>query len=60
MPFTLLWYSAVINIFGGVWGPIPLVGLIIAVILDLSSQTYGYSSYHSHYHVVEHVEEDVI
>lgn len=57
MPFTLLWYSVVVNLFGGVWGPISLVGLIIAILVDLSSHTYGYRTYTTHTHVVEHTEE---
>jgi hypothetical protein len=36
MPTTLLWCSAVQNWFGGQWDIVPIVGLVIAVILDLS------------------------
>ena len=35
-PFTLLWYSAVVNWYGGVWGTWQIVGLVVAVLLDLS------------------------
>ena len=35
-PFTLLWYSAVQNWFGGTWGPWQIAGLVIAVLLDFS------------------------
>lgn len=56
MPYTLLWYSVVLNLFAGAWGPLQLLGLILAIAFDLSSSGYGYRHY-SHYHVVEHVEE---
>lgn len=36
LPTTLLWYSAVNNWFGGQWDIIPLTGLVIAILLDLS------------------------
>jgi len=55
MPYTLLWYSAVQNLFSGTWGPAQLLGMIIAVLLDLSSSGYGYRHYHDHHHVVEEV-----
>lgn len=53
MPCTLLWWSIVANLFSGVWGPVPLIGLLAAVLLDLSSSGFGYRHYHSHYYVVE-------
>lgn len=34
-PVTLLWYSAVQNWWGGEWGTWQVVGLVIALILDL-------------------------
>ena len=36
LPTTLLWYSVVHNWFGGQWDFVPWVGLVIALILDLS------------------------
>ena len=57
MPYTLLWYSVVTNSYGGVWSPLPVIGLVVAVMLDLSSSGFGYSHYHTHYHVVEHEDE---
>jgi hypothetical protein len=36
LPTTLLWYSAVLHWFGGVWSLWPIVGLVIAVMMDLS------------------------
>ena len=35
-PVTLLWYSAVHNWWGGVWGPWQIGGLVVAILLDLS------------------------
>ncbi len=35
-PTTLLWYSAVHHWFGGVWSLWPVVGMVIAVIIDFS------------------------
>jgi hypothetical protein len=36
LPTTLLWYSAVQNWFDGHWGPIPIAGIVIALIIDMS------------------------
>jgi hypothetical protein len=36
LPATLLWYSAVQNWFGGNWNLIPIIGMIIALVIDLS------------------------
>jgi hypothetical protein len=36
MPATLLWYSIVYNYFDNSWTLIPVVGLIIAVLVDFS------------------------
>jgi hypothetical protein len=35
-PFTLLWYSAVHNWFGGHWGLWQIAGLVVALLLDFS------------------------
>ncbi|MGH7712519.1 MAG: hypothetical protein ACREOG_14610 [Gemmatimonadaceae bacterium] len=35
-PTTLLWYSAVQHWFVGIWSTWPVVGMVIAVLLDLS------------------------
>ncbi len=35
-PLTMLWYSAVQQWYGGVWGTWQVVGLVIAILLDLS------------------------
>ena len=34
-PLTLLWYTAVMNWFGGVWGLPQKIMLVIAIVIDL-------------------------
>lgn len=36
LPTTLLWYSAVQRWFGGEWTLWPVVGLVIALLIDVS------------------------
>ncbi len=36
LPTTLLWYSAVHHWFGGAWTLWPAVGLVVALLIDLS------------------------
>ena len=36
LPTTLLWYSAVQHWFGGEWSLWPIVGLVIALLIDVS------------------------
>jgi hypothetical protein len=36
LPTSLLWFSAVQNWWGGVWSFWPVVGMVIAVMIDLS------------------------
>lgn len=36
LPTTLLWYSAVQNWFGGEWGTVQIVGIVVALLIDLS------------------------
>ncbi|MCB0630083.1 MAG: hypothetical protein R2824_15080 [Saprospiraceae bacterium] len=35
LPLTTLWYSIVINFFGGQWGTVPIIGMVIAIVVDL-------------------------
>ncbi|MEX0747317.1 MAG: hypothetical protein WED81_04610 [Rhodothermales bacterium] len=35
-PTVLLWYSVVVNVYGGVWSLVPIIGLVIAIIVDIS------------------------
>lgn len=36
LPTTLLWYSAVQNWFLGQWTLVPVIGLVVALLIDLS------------------------
>jgi hypothetical protein len=36
LPTTLLWYTAVQHWFAGVWSFWPVVGLVVALLIDLS------------------------
>lgn len=36
LPTTLLWYTVVLHWFGGVWSLWPIVGLVIAIAIDVS------------------------
>jgi hypothetical protein len=35
-PTTLIWYSVVEQVYGGTWGTLQIVVLVIAVLIDLS------------------------
>lgn len=36
LPATTLWYSVVFNWFDNSWGPLPIIGLVVCLIIDLS------------------------
>ena len=36
VPTTLLWYTAVQHYFGGAWTLWPVVGIVVALLIDLS------------------------
>jgi hypothetical protein len=36
LPTTLLWYTAVQHWFGGAWTLWPVVGIVVALLMDLS------------------------
>jgi len=36
LPTTLLWYSAVQHWYGGEWTLVPIVGIVIALIIDVA------------------------
>jgi hypothetical protein len=40
LPTTVLWYSAVQHWFGGLWTLWPIVGLVVALLIDLSPATH--------------------
>jgi hypothetical protein len=42
MPVTTLWYSVVVNRYGGEWNTIAVVGMVIAVVIDLSTTGGSY------------------
>lgn len=35
-PFSLLWYSVVINHYGGEWGALQIIVMVVALISDFS------------------------
>lgn len=37
MPYTLLWYTVVVNWFGGTWGTVQIIVLVIAIALDIGA-----------------------
>jgi len=37
MPYTLLWYTAVLNFYSGTWGFFQTIFLLVAVLADLYS-----------------------
>ena len=39
LPTTLLWYSVVQRVFGGVWSLWPIVGVVVALAIDVSPAT---------------------
>src|SRR5205814_707093 len=52
-PVTLIWVSIVMNYFGGQWGVLQILVLVLALMADFGGPYYT----RSHYHVIEHVEE---
>ena len=36
LPTTLIWYTAVQNWYGGEWGTLQVIGLVIALAVDVS------------------------
>jgi len=40
LPTTLLWYTAVLHWFGGQWTLWPVIGLIIALAIDVSPASH--------------------
>ena len=51
-PVTLLWYSVVMNVWGGDWGLLQVLILVLALLTDFSGGWGGYHHHHRHY-VVE-------
>lgn len=44
MPFTTLWYSVVINHYGGQWSNTNIALMVLAVVIDLGSNGGGYKN----------------
>ena len=40
LPTTLLWYTAVLHWWGGVWSFWPIVGIVVALMIDLSPASH--------------------
>lgn len=36
LPTTLLWFTVVLHWFGGQWDILPIVGLVVALMIDVS------------------------
>jgi hypothetical protein len=36
LPTTLLWYTVVLHFFAGAWTAVPIVGIIVALMIDVS------------------------
>ena len=44
LPVTMLWYSVVINNFGGVWNITNIIVMVLAIAIDMGSWGGGYKS----------------
>ena len=44
LPITTLWYSVVVNNYGGQWNSTNLVIMVIAVVIDMGSWGGGYQN----------------
>ena len=44
LPVTMLWYSVVINQFGGVWSITNIIVMVLAIAIDMGSWGGGYKS----------------
>ncbi len=40
LPTTFLWYTAVLHWWGGVWSLWPIIGLVIALMVDVSPTSH--------------------
>ena len=39
LPTTLLWYTAVLHWYNGHWTLVPIIGIVVALLIDLSPAT---------------------
>ena len=44
LPVTMLWYSVVINNFGGAWNITNIIVMVLAIVIDMGSWGGGYKS----------------
>ena len=44
LPISMLWYSVVINNYGGQWTTLNIIIMVVAVVLDMGSWGGGYKS----------------
>ena len=44
LPLTMLWYSVVVNQYGGQWNSVNLIIMVLAVVIDLGSWGGGYQN----------------
>ena len=44
LPVTMLWYSVVINQFGGAWNITNIIVMVLAIAIDMGSWGGGYKS----------------
>lgn len=35
VPLSTLWYGVVVHYFGGAWSTVPIIGMVVALVLDL-------------------------
>jgi hypothetical protein len=41
LPTTFLWYSAVLRFFNGQWSTVPIVGVVVALLIDVAPAGHG-------------------
>jgi len=44
LPITTLWYSVVINYYGGQWTTVNIILMVVAILIDMGSWGGGYKS----------------
>ena len=40
LPTTLLWYTVVLKFFGGQWTLVPVIGIVLALLIDISPASH--------------------
>lgn len=44
LPISMLWYSVVINNYGGQWTTLNIIVMVVAVVMDMGSWGGGYKN----------------